>query len=49
MMNIPSYIVPTFNKLNDNALSHINCIEHKIETTIEVLNPNKASGDDGKS
>ena len=38
-----------FNKLTDNSLSHINCTEHEIETTIEVLNPNKASGDDGLS
>ena len=37
----------TFSKLPDNSLSEINCTEHK--TIIEVLNPNKASGDDGIS
>ena len=45
MMSIP---LPPFTKLTDNSLSHINCTEHEIETTIAVLNPNKAglSGDD---
>ena len=38
-----------FTKLTDNSLSHINCTEHKKETTNEVLSPNKASGDDGIS
>ena len=28
------------------TLSQIHCAEHKIETIIEVLNLNKASGDD---
>ena len=35
--------------LTDKFLSQIQCSEHEIETTIEVLNPNKASGDDGIS
>ena len=37
--------LPLLTKLTDNSLSHINCTEHEIETSIEVLNPNKASGD----
>ena len=37
--------LPPFTKLTDNSLSHLNSTEHEIETTIEVLNPNKASGD----
>ena len=35
--------------LNDKSLSQINCTKLEIETIIEVLNPNKASGDDGIS
>ena len=31
------------------TLSQIHCTEHEIENIIEVLNPNKASGDDGIS
>ena len=31
------------------TLSEINCTEYEIETFIEILNPNKASGDDGIS
>ena len=38
-----------FKKLTDNSLSEINCTEHEIETIIGVLNPNKASGNDGIS
>ena len=41
--------LPPFVKLTDNSLSEINCTENEIETIIEVLNPNKASGDDGIS
>ena len=41
-MNIPSY-------LPDNPLSQKNSTDHEIETIIEVLNPNKTSGDDGIS
>ena len=41
--------LPPFAKLTDNSLSEINCTEYEIETIIEVLNPNKASGDDGIS
>ena len=41
--------LPPFSKLIDNFLSEINCTEHEIESIIEVLNPNKASGDDGTS
>ena len=41
--------LPPFAKLTDNSLSEINCTENEIETIIEVLNPNKASGDDGIS
>ena len=47
MMNIPP--LPPFSKLTDNSFSQINCTENEIETIIEVLNPNKASGDDGIS
>ena len=41
--------LPPFSKLTNNSLSEINCTEHEIQTIIEVLNPNKASGDDGIS
>ena len=41
--------LPPFTKLTDNSLSQINCTELEIENIIEVLNPNKASGDDGIS
>ena len=41
--------LPAFSNHTDNSLSHINCTEHEIESTIEILNPNKASGDDGIS
>ena len=47
MLNIPSYLL--FSKLTNNPLSEINCTEHEIEIIIEILNPNKASGDDGIS
>ena len=30
-----------FTKFTDNSLSHINCTEHELEITNEVLNPNK--------
>ena len=36
-----------FTKPTDNSLSHVNCTEHEIETTIEIINPNKASSDGG--
>ena len=41
--------LPSFSKFTDNSLSQIHCTEHEIENIIEVLNPNKASGDDGIS
>ena len=41
--------LPPFTKLTDNSLFQINCTELEIEYIIEVLNPNKASGDDGIS
>ena len=41
--------LPPFTKLTDNSFSHIICTEHEIETTIEVLNHNKANGNDGIS
>ena len=41
--------LPPFTKLTDNSQTQIHCTEHEIETTIEVLNPNKASGDSGIS
>ena len=37
--------LPPFSKFTDNSLSQIHCTEHEIENIIEVLNPNKASGD----
>ena len=40
--------LPPFTKLTDNSLSQINCVELEIEN-IEVLDPYKASGDDGIS
>ena len=39
--------LPPFTKLTDNSLSQINCTELKTENITEVLNSNKASGDDG--
>ena len=41
--------LPHFTKLADNSRSQIICTEQEIEKTIEVLNPNKASDDDGIS
>ena len=41
--------LPPFTKLTDNSLSQIICTELEIENIIEVLNPNKASGDDSTS
>ena len=41
--------LPPFSKFTDNSLSQIHCTELEIENIIEVLNPNKASGDDGIS
>ena len=41
--------LPPFTNLTDNSLSQIICTELEIENIIEVLNPNKASGDDGIS
>ena len=38
--------LPPFTKLTDNSFSQINCTECEIETTIEVLTPNKASVND---
>ena len=43
-MNTHNYL-----PLSRLALSQIHCNEHEIETIIEVLNPYKASGDDGIS
>ena len=39
--------LPPFTKLTDNSLLQIHCTEHEIEAIIEVLNPDKASGDAG--
>ena len=47
MMNTPNYL--PFQKLTDNTLSQINCTEHEIKAIIELLNPNRASSDDGIS
>ena len=41
--------LPPFSKFTDNSLSQIHCTELEIENIIEVLNPNKASCDDGIS
>ena len=41
--------LPPFSKITDNSLSQINCTELEIANIIEVLNSNKASGDDGIS
>ena len=41
--------LPPFTKLTDNSLSQINCTAIEIENIIEVLNPDKVSGDDGIS
>ena len=41
--------LPPFTKLTDSSPSQINCTVLEIENIIEVLNPNKASGDDGIS
>ena len=49
-VNDENTLSPPFTKLTDNSLSQIICTEQEIENkTIEVLNPNKASGDDGIS
>ena len=39
--------LPPFTKFTVNSLSQINCTELEIENIIQVLNSNKASGDDG--
>ena len=44
-----SLLFPPITKLTDNSLSQITCTEQEKEKNIEVLNPNKVSGDDGIS
>ena len=46
IVNVEHIQLPPFTKLTDNSLSQIHCTEHEIENIIEVLNSNKASGDD---
>ena len=48
-VNDENTVLPPFEKLTNNSLSTINCTENEIENLINVLNINKASGDDGIS
>ena len=47
--NDENTVLPPFEKLTNNSLSTVNCTENEIEHLINVLNINKASGDDGIS
>ena len=42
-------VLPPFEKLTNSFLSTVNCIDNEIELLINVLNTNKARGDDGIS
>ena len=46
-VNDENTVLPPYEKLTNNSLSTMNCTETEIESLINVLNPNKASGDDG--
>ena len=48
-VNDENTVLPPFEKLTNNSLSTVNCTENEIENLINVLNINKASGDDGIS
>ena len=48
-VNDENTLLPPFEKLKNNSLSTVNCTENEIENLINVLNINKASGDDGIS
>ena len=48
-VNDENTVLPHFEKLTNNSLSTVNCTENEIENLINVLNINKASGDDGIS
>ena len=48
-VNDENTVLPPFEKLTNNSLSTVNCTENGIENLINVLNINKASGDDGIS
>ena len=48
-VNDENTVLPPFEKLTNNSLSTVNCTENEIEHLINVLNINKASGDDGIS
>ena len=48
-VNDENTVLPPFEKLTNNSLSTVNCTETEIENLINVLNINKASGDDGIS
>ena len=48
-VNDENTVLPPFEKLTNNSLSTVNCTENEIENLINVLNINKASGNDGIS
>ena len=48
-VNDENTVLPPYEKLTNNSLSTINCTETAINSLINVLNPNKASVDDGFS
>ena len=48
-VNDENTVLPPFERLTNNSLSTVNCTKNEIENLINVLNINKASGDDGIS
>ena len=48
-VNDGNTVLPPFEKLTNRSLPTVNCIDNEIELLINVLNTNKASGDDGLS
>ena len=44
--NISNVALPAFEYKCQNRLARISCTSHEIETLIEILNPNKATGPD---
>ena len=48
-VNDENTVLPPLKKLTNNSLSTVNCTENEIENLTNVLNINKASGDEGIS